>query len=106
MLGRVAKALGIAAVLLVGTSAQTLAVAPSVDAFAIDSTFIPPLLSAACGFPVSRHVVGTLTVRTYFGGDGSFAREVDAYKLTETLTANGKSIIGRTTQQIFVSVLS
>ncbi len=35
------------------------------ETIAIDTAFTPPALSAACGFDVTRHVVGTLTVRTY-----------------------------------------
>jgi hypothetical protein len=81
------------------------AAAPAVDSYAIDDSFTPPVLSATCGFTVTRHVVGTLTIRTYISKTGQFVREVDAYNLTETLSANGITLTGRTVQQIYVTLL-
>lgn len=92
-------------VLSMATSAQVLGATPSIDIYAIDDTFVPPILSTSCGFDVSRHVVGTLTVRTFVDRSGQFVREVDAYHLTETLTANGVTLTGRTVQQIYVGLL-
>jgi hypothetical protein len=94
----------LAAAVAIGTSAPSLAVSPSVETVSIDVTFTPPALSAACGFDVTRRVVGTLTIRTYFDASGEFRRELDAYRLTETLTANGQTLVGRTTQVIFVTL--
>jgi hypothetical protein len=82
-----------------------LAAAPDVAVIPIDFSFTPPALSAACGFPVTRDVQGTLTVRDFYK-DGSFARELDQYRLVETLSANGRTLVGRTTQQIQVTMLA
>jgi hypothetical protein len=81
------------------------AAAPGIEMDAIDTTFTPPLLSATCGFDVTRHTFGTLTIRTYVDRNGDFVREVDAYHLTETVSANGNTLTGRTIQQIFVNLL-
>ena len=89
-------------VLTLGAAGPALAVAPSVETIVIDTNFSPPQLSAACGFAVSRHVAGSLRVRTFFDAGGDFQRELDTYNLTETLTANGASLIGRTSQVIVV----
>src|SRR5215212_8089631 len=80
------------------------ATAPTTETILIDSAFTPPLLSAACGFPVTRHVEGTLTIRTFSDSQGSFRRELDQYRLTETLSANGHTLVGRTTQNISVAL--
>ena len=88
--------------LAIGAATPALAAAPTVETIVIDVTFTPPQLSAACGFSVSRHVAGTLTIRTFSDAEGGFKREVDVYNLTETLTANGRSLIGRTSQVIAV----
>jgi hypothetical protein len=61
----------------------------------LDFSFTPPLLSAACGFPVTRHVEGTLTIRSFYDAQGSFTRELDEYRLVETMSANGPTLIGR-----------
>ena len=102
---RLIRALGLGAVMVFSAAARAAAVAPTVDTVAVDNSFIPPLLSATCGFDVTRHVLGTLTVRTFTDASGNFRRELDSYKLTESLTANGKTLVGRTTQLIFVTVL-
>lgn len=86
------------------TAPAALAAAPDVAVVPIDVSFTPRNLSAACGFTVTRHVVGSLTVRDFYKA-GSFARELDQYRLVETLAANGHTLIGRTTQQIVVTML-
>jgi hypothetical protein len=91
--------------LAVGFATPARATSPGVETMPIDVTFTPPVLSAACGFEVTRHVAGTLTVRTFFDTSGDFRRELDAYHLTETLSANGHELAGRTTQQIVVNLL-
>jgi hypothetical protein len=101
---RIFRAALLAAALAIGTSAASLASSPSVETVSIDLAFTPPVLSAACGFDVTRHVLGTLTVRTFFDASGGFRRELDAYRLTETLSANGQMLVGRTTQVIFVTL--
>ena len=88
--------------LTVGAATPALVAGPSVETIVIDVTFTPPQLSAACGFGVSRHIAGTLTVRTFADAGGGFKRELDVYNLTETLTANGASLTGRTSQVIAV----
>lgn len=95
-----------ATALAVGFASPARAISPSVETIPIDVTFTPPVLSAACGFEVTRHVAGTLTLRTFFDAGGDFQRELHAYHLTETLTANGQQLVGRTIQQIFVDMLS
>jgi hypothetical protein len=104
-LSRVLRAALLAAAVAIATMAPTLAVSPSVEKVPINVSFTPPALSAACGFDVTRDVVGTLTIHTYFDANGDFKRELDAYRLTETLTANGEVLIGRTTQVISVDLL-
>jgi hypothetical protein len=102
---RTIRATVVGLVLALVVSAQALAVRPILNTYAIDSTFVPPILSATCGFDVTRHVVGTLTVKTFVDTNGQFVREIDSYNLTETLTANGITLTGRTVQQIFVNLL-
>jgi hypothetical protein len=95
----------IASALAIGTTAPALAISPIVETISIDVTFTPPALSAACGFDVTRHAEGSLTIRTFLNSSGDFKRELDAYRLTETLTANGKLLVGRTIQVISVNLL-
>ena len=94
----------IAAAIAVGVAGPVLATAPTVEDVAIDVTFTPPLLSAACGFDVTRHVAGSLRIRTLFNAAGDFSRELDAFRLTESLAANGRSLVGRTVQVIAVAL--
>jgi hypothetical protein len=89
----------------VSTASPAAAHAPTTDVIPVDDTFVPPQLSAACGFSVTRHVVGTLTIRTFLDSTGSFSRELDQYRLVETLSANGQTLVGRTTQNIQVVLL-
>jgi hypothetical protein len=86
-------------------SSPAAASTPTVDVIPIDFSFNPPVLSAVCGFTVTRHVVGTLTIRTFSDNDGAFTRELDQYHLVETLSANGQTLVGRTTQNIQVVLL-
>jgi len=81
-----------------------MAVAPDTQTYTIDTSFIPPQLSTECGFNVTRHVEGVLTVTTFFDANGGFARELDRYHLMETLSANGRTLVGRTVQNISVSL--
>jgi len=76
------------------------AVRPTTDVIPIDFSFVPPVLSSNCGFAVTRHVQGTLTVRTFLHSSGTFSRELDQFHLVETLMANGRSLVGRTTQNV------
>jgi hypothetical protein len=80
--------------------------APDVETITFDETFTAPTLSAVCGFTVTRHTEGTQTVRTFYNHDGTFARELDLVLLVDTLTANGQTLVGRTTQQIKVTLLA
>jgi hypothetical protein len=89
-----------------GTASTAGAAAPTTDVIPIDYSFTPPQLSGACGFAVTRHVEGTLTIRTFYANDGSFVRELDQYQLVETLSANGHTLVGRTIQNIQVVLLS
>lgn len=87
------------------TASATTAAAPSAEVIPIDFSFTPPVLSNACGFPVTRHVAGTLTIRTFFDADGNFVRELDQYNQVETVSANGNTLVGRTVQNIMVKLL-
>ena len=102
---RLGRATLAATVLGLAVAWPAAAVAPATETYAIDDSFTPPILSATCGFAVTRHVFGTLTVRTYVSKSGQFVREVDAYNLTETLSANGITLTGKTVQQIYVTLL-
>lgn len=95
-----------AASLLTLSAAPTLAARPSVAVIAVDHRFVPPGLSAACGFPVTRRMVGTLTVRTFFDARGNYVKELDQYHLRETVSANGVTLVARTIQNIKVTVLA
>ena len=81
-------------------STPATATAPSTEVIPIDVSFSPPLLSATCGFRVTRHVEGTLTIRTFVDASGSFQRELDQYRLVETVSANGRTLVARTIQNI------
>jgi len=87
------------------TVAPARATAPTAEVVPIDFSFTPPLLSAACGFAVTRHVEGTLTIRTFSDAHGAFTRELDHYLLVETVSANGVTLAGRTIQTISVKLL-
>jgi hypothetical protein len=95
----------LATAISIGMAVPALAISPTVETDSIDVTFRPPALSVACGFEVTRHVAGSLTIRTFLDSSGDFRRELDAFRLTETLTANGRMLVGRTTQEIFVNLL-
>jgi len=91
---------------VVGIAAPAaIATSPTTDVIPINFSFTPPLLSSACGFTVTRHVEGTLTIRTFYDAAGNFVRELDQYKLVETLSANGMTLVGRTVQNITVKLL-
>ena len=79
--------------------------APAIEVISIDDSFNPPILSAVCGFPVTRQVQGTLTIRTFFDLNGAFTKELDQVHLTESVTANGLTLVGRTVQNIEVTLL-
>src|SRR5690349_652929 len=92
--------------LAVATTASTArAVAPDTQVIPINFSFTPQLLSSACGFTVTRHVEGALTIRAFYDANGNFVRELDEYKLVETVSANGKTLVGRTIQNITVKLL-
>jgi hypothetical protein len=55
---------------------------------------------------VTRHVEGTLTIRAFYDEQGLFTRELDQYRLVETVSANGRTLVGRTIQNISVTVQS
>ena len=82
-----------------------IAAAPTTEVIPINSTFTPPQLSGACGFTVTRHIEGTLTIRTFYDVNGNFVRELDQYNLVEAISANGKTLTGRTVQNIAVKLL-
>jgi hypothetical protein len=80
------------------------ATSPSREIIPMDYSFTPPQLSAHCGFAVTRHVVGTLTIHTFLDGSGNLVRELDRYQLVETLSADGPTLVGRTSQTVTVAV--
>jgi hypothetical protein len=90
--------------MLAAVAAPASAIAPTTTVIPIDFSFVPSQLSAACGFAVTRHVEGRLTIRVFVDADGNFVREADAVRQTETLSANGRTLIGRTTQNIVVTL--
>lgn len=93
--------------LLAATTASPAgATAPTTEVIPIDVSFTPPGLSAACGFAVTRQVEGTLTIRTFYDAEGSFSRELDQYRLVETVSANGQRLVARTIQNISVTLLA
>jgi hypothetical protein len=106
MIGTGRLVLGALVVMFALPVSSAFAGAPDRDVYTVDDTFSPPALSAACGFEVTRHVEGTLTVHTFYDVEGNFVRELDSYHLTETLSANGQTLVGRTVQNILVTLYS
>ena len=100
---RIAAGLVGIAALAVAAPAQASST-PTRDHVTIDDTFRPPRLSAACGFDVTRHVVGTVDVLTSFDASGNLVRELDTFHLVETVSANGHVLTGRTNQLARVTV--
>lgn len=78
---------------------------PISETIHLNETFPAPMLSAACGFPVTGHFEGSLTVRTFLNKSGDFAKEIDSYHLINSFSANGHTLTGRTSQQIKVTLL-
>ena len=101
-----ASVLVLSAFLVVLCSTSGRATPPTVETININETFPARMLTAACGFPVTGHIEGRLTVRTFVDRDGNFDREIDSYHLVNSFTANGHTITGRTSQQIQVTLLS
>jgi hypothetical protein len=104
-MGRLTLLLTSVCVIVAAAASPAAATAPTTEVTPIDFSFTPPLLSAACGFTVTRHVEGTLTIRTFYDEQGSFTRELDQYRLIETVSANGQTLVGRTIQNISVTLL-
>jgi hypothetical protein len=78
---------------------------PTTETILLNETFPAPMLSAACGFPITGHFEGSLTVRTFLNKPGDFTKEIDSYHLINSFTANGHTLTGRTSQQIKVTLL-
>jgi hypothetical protein len=76
------------------------AAAPTHQSIAISQTFPAPVLSDACGFAVTGHLEGTMTVTDFVDRQGSFVREITLFHLGQTFGANGHVITGRTSQQV------
>jgi hypothetical protein len=68
------------------------ATAPTTQVFDVDVTFVNTSL---CGFPITIHDEGTFKVKTYVDRDGNVTRTIltNQSRYTETLTANGKSLV-------------
>jgi hypothetical protein len=64
----------LATAISIGMAVPALAISPTVETDSIDVTFRPPALSVACGFEVTRHVAGSLTIRTFLDSSGDFRR--------------------------------
>ncbi len=102
---RPASVLALSAFLFVLSSTATYATPPTRETIDINETFPAPMLTGACGFQVTGHIEGTLTVTTFVNQSGDFIREIDSYHLVNTFTANGYTLTGRTSQQIQVTLL-
>ena len=85
--------------LLVGAAALALALAapagataPTTQVFTQDLTFVD---TSICGFPLTVHAEGTFKVKTYVDRNGNVMRKIltSQSRFTETLTANGKSLV-------------
>jgi hypothetical protein len=102
---RLASVLALSAFLLVLSSTTTYATPPTRETIYINETFPAPMLTGACGFPVTGHIEGTVTITTFVNQSGDFIREIDSYHLVNTFAANGHTLTGRTSQQIQVTLL-
>jgi hypothetical protein len=78
---------------------------PTTETILLNETFPARMLSTACGFPITGHFEGSLTVRTFLNKSGDFTKEIDSYNLINSFSANGHTLIGRTSQQIKVTLL-
>ena len=73
---------------------------PTHQSIAMSQTFPAPVLSGACGFAVTGHLEGTMTVTDLVDRQGNFVREITLFHLVQSFGANGHVITGRTSQQI------
>ena len=80
------------------------ATAPTSEVIPVEYTFSPP--GAACGFAITIHVEGTLTIRTFLDANGSVRRELDTSHLVETWSANGVTLVGRMIQNTTTTPLA
>ena len=97
--------LALLAITLCASSSIAHAAPPTIDTFDFSNTFPAPMLSAACGFPVTGHIEGRLTVKTFVNKSGGFTKEIDSFHLVNSFTANGHTLFGRTSQQVKVTLL-
>jgi hypothetical protein len=102
---RLASFFVISAFLVALSGTRAYATPPTRETIYIDETFPAPMLTGACGFPVTGHIEGRLTVTTFVNQSGDFIREIDSSHLVNTFTANGHMLTGRTSQQIQVTLL-
>lgn len=88
----------VAAALLLATPAG--AAAPTRESVPFTDTRPAAVLSQACGFPVTSHLEGTMTVTDFVDRAGNFKQEITLFRLVATFSANGHVISGHTTQPI------
>jgi hypothetical protein len=92
----------LSAVLLTSLPAE--ATSASRQQVPIDQTFPAPVLSRACGFQITGHLEGTMTVTDFTDSDGTFLREVTPFRLTQIFAANNQVITGHTSQHIATAI--
>ena len=76
------------------------AAAPSGESVPISETFPAPVLSQACGFPITGGLEGTMTVKDFVDREGTFSQEITRFHMLQTFSANGHVVSGHTSEPI------
>jgi hypothetical protein len=87
--------MGLAILLSAGGARQVLASPPDIQTNRFDLTFVSGFWSDTCGFPVTRHTEGWVTIMTRLDNN-NLVKEIDQFFRTDILSANGNSIRGET----------
>ncbi|GAB4003075.1 hypothetical protein GCM10028772_05450 [Nocardioides ultimimeridianus] len=81
-------------------SASAVAVEPGRVSASVDVTVPAAILTQECGFPVTAHLEGTVTTTDFVDRSGTFSKEIDQNHLVQSFSANGRVLVGRTSQPI------
>jgi hypothetical protein len=88
---RSAAAFALSVGLALVVAGQARATTPVIVTFPINETFIWDM-SAACGFPVTETITGTVRIERFFDNTGTLVREMGEEEETGTFTANGLTV--------------
>lgn len=99
-LGRWTTAACVSMIAALLTNGSAEAAAPARQVTPVSESFSAPVLSGACGFEITGHLEGTITVTDFADQDDTFVREITLFRGTQTFSGNNRSITGQTSQQI------